>query len=47
VIVIVMPHSAGYDPPTDARRLPTNVENVGRFARGEPLLNVADKACGY
>jgi phosphoglycerate dehydrogenase-like enzyme len=45
--VIITPHSAGYGPHTDERRLRTIVDNVGRFARGEPLLNVTDKARWY
>jgi len=29
------------------RHLETLVENVGRFARGEPLLNVVDKSLWF
>ena len=42
--VILTPHTAGYSPVIAGRHLAALVENVGRFARGEPLLNVVDKA---
>jgi phosphoglycerate dehydrogenase-like enzyme len=41
--VIVTPHTAGYSPVIASRHLATLVENVRRFAAGEPLLNVVDK----
>jgi phosphoglycerate dehydrogenase-like enzyme len=41
--VIITPHTAGYSPVIARRHLETLAENVGRFARGEPLLNVVDK----
>ena len=41
--VILTPHTAGYSPAIARRHLETLVENVGRFARGEPLMNVVDK----
>jgi phosphoglycerate dehydrogenase-like enzyme len=41
--VILTPHTAGYSPVIAERHLATLVENVGRFARGEALLNVVDK----
>jgi phosphoglycerate dehydrogenase-like enzyme len=41
--VILTPHTAGYSPVIAARHLAALVENVGRFARGEVLLNVVDK----
>ena len=41
--VILTPHTAGYSPAIARRHLETLIENVGRFARGEPLLNVVDK----
>ncbi|HEV3163661.1 MAG TPA: D-2-hydroxyacid dehydrogenase [Isosphaeraceae bacterium] len=41
--VILTPHTAGYSPAIAARHLATLVENVGRFARGEDLINVVDK----
>jgi len=41
--VILTPHTAGYSPVIAQRHLATLVENVGRFARGETLLNVVDK----
>ena len=41
--VILTPHTAGYSPIIARRHLETLAENVGRFARGEALLNVVDK----
>jgi phosphoglycerate dehydrogenase-like enzyme len=41
--VILTPHTAGYSPVIARRHLETLVENVARFVRGEPLLNVVDK----
>jgi phosphoglycerate dehydrogenase-like enzyme len=45
--VILTPHTAGYSPAIARRHLETLVENVGRFARGEALLNVVDKALWF
>jgi phosphoglycerate dehydrogenase-like enzyme len=45
--VILTPHTAGYSPAIARRHLETLVENVGRFARGEPLLNIVDKALWF
>jgi phosphoglycerate dehydrogenase-like enzyme len=45
--VILTPHTAGYSPVIAARHLATLVENVGRFARGEPLVNVVDKVLWF
>jgi phosphoglycerate dehydrogenase-like enzyme len=41
--VILTPHVAGYSPRIADRHLELLVENVRRFAAGEPLLNVVDK----
>ncbi len=41
--VIITPHVAGYSPRITERHLAVLLDNVGRFARGEPLLNVVDK----
>ncbi len=41
--VILTPHTAGYSPVIAQRHLAVLVENVGRFARGEPLRNVVEK----
>lgn len=41
--VIITPHVAGQSPRVAARHLGVLLENVGRFVRGETLLNVADK----
>jgi phosphoglycerate dehydrogenase-like enzyme len=45
--VIITPHSAGFGPHTDERRLQAVLENVRRFVAGQPLVNVADKARWY
>ncbi len=45
--VILTPHTAGYSPAIAARHLETLVDNVARFARGEPLRNVVDKALWF
>jgi phosphoglycerate dehydrogenase-like enzyme len=45
--VILTPHTAGYSPVIAARHLATLVENVGRFARGEPLRNVVNKSLWF
>jgi phosphoglycerate dehydrogenase-like enzyme len=42
--VILTPHVAGYSPRIAGRHLGVLLENVGRFARGEPLVNVVNKA---
>jgi phosphoglycerate dehydrogenase-like enzyme len=44
---IITPHTAGYSPVIAGRHLATLVENVRRFAAGEPLLNVVDKALWF
>ena len=45
--VIITPHSAGQSPGSDRRRHEVFRENLRRFAAGEMLLNVVDKAVGY
>jgi phosphoglycerate dehydrogenase-like enzyme len=45
--VILTPHTAGYSPVIAARHLATLVENVGRFVRGETLLNIVDKTLWF
>jgi phosphoglycerate dehydrogenase-like enzyme len=45
--VILTPHTAGYSTAIAPRHLATLVENVGRFTRGESLINVVDKAAWY
>jgi phosphoglycerate dehydrogenase-like enzyme len=45
--VILTPHTAGYSTVIAGRHLAALVENVGRFTRGEPLLNVVDKALWF
>ena len=45
--VILTPHVAGYSPRIAGRHLEVLLDNVGRFVRGEPLLNVVDKDKWY
>lgn len=42
--VVITPHMAGNAPHNHERRLRVLLENAGRWARGEPLRNVVDKA---
>jgi phosphoglycerate dehydrogenase-like enzyme len=42
--VILTPHVAGYSPRIAGRHLGVLLGNVGRFVRGEPLMNVVNKA---
>jgi phosphoglycerate dehydrogenase-like enzyme len=42
--VILTPHVAGYSPKIAERHLGVLLENIRRFAAGEPLRNVVDKA---
>ncbi|MFO0960579.1 MAG: D-2-hydroxyacid dehydrogenase [Isosphaeraceae bacterium] len=44
---ILTPHTAGYSTAIAPRHLATLTANVGRFCRGEPLLNVVDKALWF
>jgi phosphoglycerate dehydrogenase-like enzyme len=45
--VILTPHTAGYSPVIAGRHLASLLENVRRFTRGEPLLNIVDKALWF
>ena len=42
--VLITPHCAAASPRVPERHLQTLLDNLGRFVRGEPLLNVVDKA---
>ena len=42
--VLLTPHTAGYGPFLDDRRQAIIIDNARRFVRGEPLLNIVDKA---
>ena len=42
--VILTPHVAGQSPRVAERHLSVLLDNVRRFVRGEPLVNVVDKA---
>ncbi|QEH35501.1 Glyoxylate/hydroxypyruvate reductase B [Aquisphaera giovannonii] len=45
--VILTPHTAGYSTAIAGRHLALLADNVGRFARGEPLRNVVEKALWF
>ena len=45
--VIITPHIAGQSDGIQARRMELIKENIARFSKGEPLLNVVDKVKGY
>lgn len=45
--VILTPHVAGYSERIAPRHLAVVVENVGRFVRGEELINVVNKAAWF
>lgn len=45
--VILTPHTAGYSPVIAARHLASIVENVGRFSRSEPLINIVNKSLWF
>jgi phosphoglycerate dehydrogenase-like enzyme len=45
--VIITPHVAGASPRIAERHLSVLLDNVGRFVRGAPLVNVADKAAWF
>ncbi len=45
--VLLTPHTAGYGPYLDDRRLDIILDNCRRFAAGEPLRNVVDKATWF
>ncbi|HRD76562.1 MAG TPA: D-2-hydroxyacid dehydrogenase [Hyphomicrobiaceae bacterium] len=45
--VLITPHTAGYGPYLQQRRLDILVDNCRRFAEGRPLRNVVDKAAWF
>ena len=45
--VLITPHSAGFGPYLDDRRLDVLLDNCHRFGRGQPLRNVVDKAAWF
>ena len=45
--VMITPHTAGFGPYLDDRRLDILLDNCRRFANGEPLRNVVDKATWF
>lgn len=44
---VLTPHLAGASAPKERRVVEIFKENLGRYQRGEPLLNVVDKARGF
>jgi D-2-hydroxyacid dehydrogenase (NADP+) len=45
--VVITPHIAGESDGIQARRIELIKENIARFEKGEPMLNVVDKVKGY
>jgi phosphoglycerate dehydrogenase-like enzyme len=45
--VIITPHVAAFSERIPERHLEMTLENIGRFARGEPALNVVEKAMWF
>jgi phosphoglycerate dehydrogenase-like enzyme len=45
--VVMTAHTAGWSPDRQVRLIDLFAENVRRFAAGEPLVNLIDKAAGY
>jgi phosphoglycerate dehydrogenase-like enzyme len=45
--VLITPHTAGFGPYLDDRRLDILLDNCRRFALGEPLRNIVDKAAWF
>jgi phosphoglycerate dehydrogenase-like enzyme len=45
--VIITPHIAGTSDNVQTRRVELIKENIARFVKGEPMLNVVDKVKGY
>lgn len=45
--MLLTPHTAGYGPYLDDRRLEILLDNGRRFAAGLPLRNVVDKASWF
>ena len=45
--VLIPPHTAGYGPYLDDRRLDILLDNCRRFAAGKPLRNIVDKATWF
>jgi phosphoglycerate dehydrogenase-like enzyme len=45
--IVIFPHVGGLHPTRDALVAELFVENLGRFARGEPLQHVVDRGRGY
>ena len=45
--LLITPHLAGASDPKERRVVEIFRDNIGRFSRGEPLLNTVDKRLGY
>ena len=41
--ILITPHTAGYGPYLDDRRLDILLDNCNRFAKNKPLRNIVDK----
>ena len=41
------PHTSGWSPDRQVRLIALFAENMKRYARGAPLINVVDKEAGY
>ncbi|TVQ25099.1 MAG: D-2-hydroxyacid dehydrogenase [Spirochaetaceae bacterium] len=44
---LIAPHVGGFTPRYTERAWPTFIENLGRYHRGEPMLNLIDFELGY
>jgi phosphoglycerate dehydrogenase-like enzyme len=45
--IVIFPHVGGLHPQRDDLVAELWVDNLGRFSRGEPLLQAVDRARGY
>jgi D-2-hydroxyacid dehydrogenase (NADP+) len=45
--VVITPHTAGQSDHLQDRRMELFKENIVRFEKGEPMLNIVDKIKGY
>lgn len=45
--VVMTPHTSGWSPERQVRLVDLFVENLNRYANGQPLRNVVDKTAGY
>ena len=45
--IVMTPHTSGWSPDRQVRPISLFAENMRRYARGAPLINVVDKQAGY